>query len=231
MSKYSPFQLIRINLLTTVLSNITDFSLWGIGTSLNVSCRSVFQASYPISCQLTQEPIWVVRKIFGTCLFVSCPIEFKTFVSYHQTSPWPSSVDPAARRDTWLYPQYWPKGRTWMKSRGWEDNRRALLQYILTCEEWARTSAYKGAIGSRSQSIYELTVPTQSMMWMMSRDVCRLTTTSGSTSPTLFEQWCGFFYLPQEPDKCKCCEKGPTVLESLTVGRCHYKGSTFFSVI
>ena len=23
----------------------------------------------------------------------------------------------------------------WMKSRGWEDNRRALLQYILTCEQ------------------------------------------------------------------------------------------------
>ena len=87
VSKYSPFQSIRINLLTTVLSNITDSSLWGIGTSLNVSCRSVFQASYPISCQLTQEPIWVVRKIFGTCLYVSCPIELKTFVSYHQTSP------------------------------------------------------------------------------------------------------------------------------------------------
>ena len=69
-------------------------------------------------------------------------------------------------------------------------------------------------------------------------DVRRLTTTQGSTSPTLFEQWCGFFYVPQEPDKCKCCETGPTVfrpyprrLESLTVCRCHYKGSTFFSVI
>ena len=28
---------------------------------------------------------------------------------------------------------------------------------------------------------------------------------------TLFEQWCGFFYVPQESDKCKCCETGPTV--------------------
>ena len=50
--------------------------------------------------------------------------------------------------------------------------------------------------------------------------------------------WCGFFYVPQEPDKCKSCETRPTVfppyprrLESLTVCRCHYKGSTFFSVI
>ena len=25
--------------------------------------------------------------------------------------------------------------------------------------------------------------------------------TTGSTSPTLFEQWCGFFDFPQEPDK------------------------------
>ena len=26
---------------------------------------------------------------------------------------------------------------------------------------------------------------------------------------TLFEQWCGFFYVPQEPDKWKWCETGP----------------------
>ena len=39
--------------------------------------------------------------------------------------------------------------------------------------------------------------------WCEWCDVWRLTTTPGSTSPTLFEQWCGFFYVPQEPDKCK----------------------------
>ena len=38
---------------------------------------------------------------------------------------------------------------------------------FFTCEQQARTSAYKGAAGSRSQSIYELTVPTQPMMRMM----------------------------------------------------------------
>ena len=41
-------------------------------------------------------------------------------------------------------------------------------------------------------------------------DVWRLTTTPGSTSPSLFEQWCRFFYVPQEPDRCKCCETGST---------------------
>ena len=66
----------------------------------------------------------------------------------------------------------------------------------------------------------------------------KLTTPQWSMSPTLFEQWCGFFYVPREPEKRKCCETGPTVfrplprrLESLTVCRCHCKGSTFSSVI
>ena len=69
-------------------------------------------------------------------------------------------------------------------------------------------------------------------------DAWRLATPTGSTSPTIFEQWCGFFYIPQEPGKCKCCQTEFTVfrpyprrLESLTICRCHYKGSTFFSVI
>ena len=41
-------------------------------------------------------------------------------------------------------------------------------------------------------------------------DVWRLATPPPSTCPTFFEQWCGFFYVPQEPDKWKCCETGPT---------------------
>ena len=35
----------------------------------------------------------------------------------------------------------------------------------------------------------------------------RLATPPGFTFPTLFEQWCGFFYVQQEPDKWKCRER------------------------
>ena len=66
----------------------------------------------------------------------------------------------------------------------------------------------------------------------------RLATLPAFTSPTLFEQWCGFFSILLEPDTWECCETRPTVfcpyprrLESLTVCLCHYKGSTVFSVI
>ena len=52
--------------------------------------------------------------------------------------------------------------------------------------------------------------------WCEWCDVWRLTTTPGSTPPSLFEQRCGFFYVPQEPDKCKCCETRPTVFLSLS---------------
>ena len=55
-----------------------------------------------------------------------------------------------------------------------------------------------------------------------------LTDNPPSPGITLFEQWCGFFYIPQEPNKWKCCETGPTVFcpnlrrqESLTVCRCN----------
>ena len=43
--------------------------------------------------------------------------------------------------------------------------------------------------------------------------------TTGCTLPTLFGQWCGFFYVPQDPDKTKwkCCETGPTATSSWTL--------------
>ena len=63
-------------------------------------------------------------------------------------------------------------------------------------------------------------------------------TPPGSTPPTLYEQQCGFFYVPQEQEQWKSCEAGPTVfrlcprrLECLTICRCHNKGSAFSSVV
>ena len=35
-----------------------------------------------------------------------------------------------------------------------------------------------------------------------------LATPLGFRSRTIFEQWCGFFYVPKEPDQRKCCETG-----------------------
>ena len=48
-------------------------------------------------------------------------------------------------------------------------------------------------------------------------DVWKLSAPPGSTSPTLFEQWRGFFHVPQDPDKWKCCETGPTITSSWTL--------------
>ena len=70
-----------------------------------------------------------------------------------------------------------------MKSGDWENNRRAILQYILRCEQWVRTSAYKGATGSRSQSIYEVTVSTQPIMWCVGWPQHR------DLRPLLFSNW------------------------------------------
>ena len=97
--------------------------------------------------------------------------------------------------------------------------------YLITSTIWCRTHNRAGFQLSVS---LQITNPAQE----------RLATPPRSTSPTLFEQWCRFFYVPQEPDKWKCCETGPTVfrpyprrLENVTVCRCHCKGSTFSSVI
>ena len=85
-------------------------------------------------------------------------------------------------------------------SHAGEDNRRTLLtRYInmwivsldvsIQRHHWQLLSVH-----------FELTVPTQPMMWMICCVVWRLTTPPGCTPPALFEQWYGFFYVPQEPD-------------------------------
>ena len=64
------------------------------------------------------------------------------------------------------------------------------------------------------------------------------TTPLGFMPPTLYEQQCGFFYVPQQSKQWKSCETGPMVfcpylrrLENLTICRCHNKGSTLSSVV
>ena len=67
------------------------------------------------------------------------------------------------------------------------------------------------------------------------------TTPLGSTPPTLYEQQCGFFYVPQESEQWKrksCKTAEPTEFcpfprrpECLTICRCYNKGSKFSSVI
>ena len=115
-----------------------------------------------------------------------------------------------------------------------KDNRHAVFTIYVYINMWRTISL--DVSHRRPHSVYlwaYCTHPTHNV-----NDVWRFAKPPGSTSSTLFEQWRGFFYVPQEPDKWKCCETGSTVfrpyprrLESLTVRRCHYKGSTFFSVI
>ena len=87
----------------------------------------------------------------------------------------------------------------WMKSRGWEDNRRALLQYIFNM--W--TVSLEVSIQSRHWQ--PLSVHLWAYCTHPAHDVNDVICEGwpqhhGSASPTLFEQWCGFFYVPHEPE-------------------------------
>ena len=66
-----------------------------------------------------------------------------------------------------------------------------------------------------------------------------MATPPGSTSPILLEQWCGFFYVQQEQISKIAVRRDLQFFVlirvnwkvSVTICRCHYKGSTLFSVI
>ena len=73
-------------------------------------------------------------------------------------------------------------------------------------------------------------------MWMMW--CVKVDHNTGVYVPYSFRTVVWVLLRPTRTDQWKCCETGPTVfrpyprrLESLTICRCHYKGSTFFSVI
>ena len=95
---------------------------------------------------------------------------------------------------------------------------------------WLDTVTGDESAGLMFQLISTPSLPTQ--------HVKGCTTPLGSMPPTLYEQQCGLFSIPQESKQWKSCDTGPTVfrpyprrLEILTVCRCHNKGSTFSSVV
>ena len=78
--------------------------------------------------------------------------------------------------------------------------------------------------GLKSQLISTPSLPTQPKKGY--------TTPPGPTPPTLYEQQCGFFSVPQESEQWKSCETGPTIfcpcprrLECLTICRCQTKAA------
>ena len=125
-------------------------------------------------------------------------------------------------------------GRKEGMSHGWEDNN--IYQHVKNNKLGRQHT--KAPLAAALSPFMSLLYPLNPYCERCVNDVWRLAKPPRSTSCTLFEQWCGFFYVPNEPDKWKCCETGPTRfcpyprrLESLTVRRCRFKGSTFFSVI
>ena len=98
--------------------------------------------------------------------------------------------------------------------------------YILNSPRWLNTVT-GDETGPTSQFFFTPSLSTQLMKGCI--------TPPGSTPPTLYEQQCKFFYVPQESDQRKSCETGPTVLSERTrmpnLCRCHNKGSTLSSVI
>ena len=54
------------------------------------------------------------------------------------------------------------------------------------------SACIQGRDGSRYQSMYELTVTSHM------NDVLKADHTTGKISPTLFDQYCGLFYIPSD---------------------------------
>ena len=113
------------------------------------------------------------------------------------------------------------------------------LKTFLLCKQYLRKSKFSEVTVSTYFYFYYFYYITSQSLYSITRRIriSRLTTTPGSTTPTLYEQCVGSL-TSHSINIGKDCETGPTVLrpyprrlESLTICRCHYKGSTFFSVI
>ena len=108
----------------------------------------------------------------------------------------------------------------------WVDNRHVpfALLFRTVFVEWGRTSAFIEAPGSRYQSIFDLTHPTQPHP---DRPQHR------GTLDSLHRTVCGFFNVPRRLRTLNVCETGVHGFKSLSekTWRCNYKGSTFSSVI
>ena len=105
-----------------------------------------------------------------------------------------------------------------------------IQSYVYTCIYWIRHGDSTRCQGMKQDQHPNFFTPSLSTQLMKG-----CTTPPGSTPPTLYEQQCKFFYVPQESDLRKSCETGPTVLSEKTrmsnLCRCHNKGSTLSSVI
>ena len=116
-----------------------------------------------------------------------------------------------------------------LQPTSWQQSKTYISIALLNLPRWLNT-VKGGETGLTSPLISTPSLPTQPMKGC--------TTSLGSTPPTLYEQQCWFFYVPQELEQWMSCEMAPTVfcpyprrLECLTNCRCHIKGSTFSSVI
>ena len=128
------------------------------------------------------------------------------------------------------------EGRKEGRSHGWKDTRRTLFTiYInmLTVLKLGRQHTkgpLAGAIGPFFMSL--LYPPNPWCEWCV-----KVGHTPRVYVPYSFRTGVWVLLRPTRADKCKCCEKEPTVsrpyprrLESLTVSRCHGVIFTFYSV-
>ena len=128
----------------------------------------------------------------------------------------------------------------WMKSRGWEDNRSTpfynTFQHVNSTLGHQHTKAplAAAALSPFMCPLYPPNPWCECMTWFVKVD-----NNTGVYIPYSFQKVVWVLLCPTRTlDKCKCCKMGSTVfcpylrrLDSLTICRCHYKGSTFFSVI